>query len=409
MLSTVRLSRNILISFLLLILGGVVGYRIGHGSLSVNPNLASFGQVLNREAPTEYKDVSFDTFWEVWSELEKDYLRSEKIKPEAMVDGAIAGMTAAVGDPYTVYLPPEDDKRTAEELAGAFFGVGIELGYVNSTLAVVAPLKGTPADRAGLQPGDLILKVKDEAKGLDEETANWSLTEAVKKIRGEKGTNVILTLFRDGQTEPFEVTLTRDEIVVTSAEVEFVEHAGKKVAHIKLYRFGERTQSEWDAVVAQVVKEPNVDGIVLDMRNNPGGFFDGAISIASDFFDKGIVVSQKGKTTQQDYRATGHPRLDKYPVEVLVNRGSASAAEIVAGALRDQREAKLFGEKTFGKGTVQDRRQLSNGGGLHVTIAQWLMPKGESIQDTGLPADVEVTNNPETPEDEVLFKAIEDL
>lgn len=409
MQSTVRLSRNLLLSVLLLVLGGVIGYRVGNGSLSANSSLRSFTQVLNREAPPSRQNVSFDTFWEVWDELEQDYLRTERIDPQTMVDGAIAGMTSALGDPYTAYLPPEQDKRTEEELSGAFYGVGIELGYRNSTLAVVAPLRGTPAEQAGIQAGDLILKVKDEAKGIDEETANWSLMEAVNNIRGEKGTPVSLTLFRDGAQEPFEITVERGEIVVTSAEVSFAEHAGKKVAHVKLSRFGERTQSEWEAVVSQVLREPNISGVILDMRNNPGGYFDGAILIASDFIERGVIVSQKGKTTQQDYRARGNARLSRFPVEVLVNRGSASASEIVAGALRDQRGAKLFGEQTFGKGSVQDRRSLSNGGGLHVTIAEWLMPNGDSIQDTGLPVDVEVQNDPETDQDEVLLKAIETL
>lgn len=402
------IARNILLSVLLVVLGVVIGYRVGHGNFSFNPQLA-FGEVIDRQQPTQYQDVSFDTFWEVWSELEQDYLKTDKLDPNKMVDGAISGMTAALGDPYTVYLPPEIDKRTQEELAGAFSGVGIELGYKDNVLAVVAPLNGTPADRAGVKAGDLILHVKDEKKNLDSDTAGWSLTEAVNNIRGERGTQVALTLYREGTEEPFDVNLTRDEIIVNSVELEFTEQAGKKVAHVKLSRFGERTNDEWDDAVAKILAEPGVDGVILDMRNNPGGFFDGAIKVASDFIENGIVVSQKGKTTQQDYRAQGQARLAEFPVEVLVNRGSASASEIVAGALRDQRGAKLFGEKTFGKGTVQDRRQLSNGGGLHVTIAQWLMPKGESIQDTGLPADIEVEDNTDTPEDEVLIRAINDL
>lgn len=402
------IARNIIFSLLLLTLGVVVGYRAGHGSFSFSPQTA-FGDVVNRQQPRQYQDVSFETFWEVWSELEQDYLKTEKLDPNTMVDGAISGMTAALGDPYTVYLPPELDKRTQEELAGSFSGVGIELGYKDDVLAVVAPLNGTPADRAGVKAGDLILHVKDEKKNLDSDTAGWSLTEAVENIRGERGTQVALTLYREGTDKPFDVTLTRDEIVVNSVELSFVEEDGKKVAHIKLSRFGERTNTEWDQAVTKILAEPGVDGVILDMRNNPGGFFDGAIKIASDFIENGIVVSQKGKTTQQDFRAQGRARLGNLPVEVLVNRGSASASEIVAGALRDQRGAKLFGEKTFGKGTVQDRRQLGNGGGLHVTIAQWLMPKGESIQDTGLPVDIEVEDNTETPEDEVLLRAINDL
>jgi carboxyl-terminal processing protease len=403
-------TKFVLITFLLVILAGVVGYQIGQRDL-VKPT-EILAQLRQEPAPEEYQDVSLKTFWEVWGQLEADYLRTEKIDAEKMVDGAIGGMTAALGDPYTVYLPPEEDKRAEEELAGSFYGVGIELGYIENTLAVVAPIKGMPADLAGIKSGDLILHVKDEAKNLDEDTSGWALTEAVSKIRGDKGSEVTLTLYRRAEeaSQPFEVKVRRDEIVVRTVELTFVEQGGKKAAHISLSRFGERTQSEWNEAVQQILAEQNVDGVILDMRNNPGGFFDTAIDISSDFIEKGVAVSQKGKLLKQDYQVNGNARLVNYPVEVLVNRGSASASEIVAGALRDQKGAKLYGEKTFGKGTVQDRRQLSNGGGLHVTIAQWLLPKGDSIHETGIPADVEVADDLATPDvDEVLQKAIQDL
>lgn len=355
--------------------------------------------------------ISFDTFWEVWSYLERDYLEPDKLDAEKMVDGAIAGMTASLGDPYTVYLPPEDNQRNAEDLAGLFYGVGIELGYIDGTLAVVAPLPESPAEKAGILAGDLILHVKDEKKGLDEDTSGWSLDEAVSNIRGGKGELVSLTLYRpDNGQDPFVVDVARDEIIVKSAQVEFVDYAGKRVAHIKLSKFGERTESEWDTIVEQIVAQKNdIAGIVLDMRNNPGGFFDVSIDLAGDFFRNGIVVSQQGKVDTQDFKVNGGGRLLNIPVVVLVNRGSASASEIVAGALKDNIGAKLIGEQTFGKGTIQDRRELSNGGGLHVTIGRWLMPKGEWIHEEGLAVDVEVENNPDTEADEVLQKGIEEL
>jgi carboxyl-terminal processing protease len=206
------------------------------------------------------------------------------------------------------------------------------------------------------------------------------------------------------------VTLQRGEIVVKSAQVEFVEHRGRRVAHIKLSRFGERTNGEWDQVVNQVMAErQRIDGIVLDMRNNPGGYFDGAIEVASEFIDKGTVVSQKGKFTSQDFSVRGRPRLLNIPVEVLVNRGSASASEIVAGALRDRLGSKLIGEQTFGKGTVQDRRELSNGGGVHITVSRWMLPGGDWIHDEGIPVDIEVVDDPESELDEALLRAIEEF
>jgi len=310
-----------------------------------------------------------------------------------------------------MYLPPEDDKRAAESLAGAFYGVGIELGYIDRTVAVVAPLKGMPAEQAGVESGDLIIHIKDEGKGLDEDTSKWTLNDAVNKIRGERGTTVILTLLRpESSLETFEVSIVRDQILIPSVELDFVEHGGKKAAHITLSRFGERTNAEWEETVSEVLaQKSSLAGIVLDMRNNPGGFFDGAIDISSEFIDNDVVVSQQGKFSKQAFKTNGEARLKDFPLAVLVNRGSASAAEIVAGALRDDLGIQLVGEKTFGKGTVQDRRELSSGGGLHVTVAKWVLPSGDWIHKEGLPVDVEVKDDGETEEDEVILKAIEVL
>ncbi len=355
--------------------------------------------------------VDMDTFWEAWSYVQADYLDPAKLDPQTMVDGATAGMVSALGDPYTMYLPPEDNKRSSEDLAGAFFGVGIELGYKNEVLAVVSPLVDSPADKAGIQPGDLILRVADDTNPKGEDSSKWSLNKAVDSIRGPKGSTVTLTLFREGDgAEPFEVSLVRDEIVVKSVTLEFVESQGKTFAHVSVSRFGERTKDEWDNAVAQILaKKPAIAGIVLDLRNDPGGFFDGAIQIASDFIPSGVIVSQKGKYTSQDFTSLGTGRLAKFRTEVLVNGGSASASEIVAGALRDRIGSKLIGSKTFGKGTVQDRRELSNGGGLHVTIARWLLPGGEWIHDEGIPVDIEVTVDPEATTDQVLERALKEF
>jgi carboxyl-terminal processing protease len=406
--------KQFIIGSLIFILGVVVGHRyIQPGQIPFLPKPTSttqVTQVTNLEQPTQLKDVDFQQFWEVWQLLEAEYVDSNQIDRQQMVYGAIQGMTAAVGDPYTVYLPPEQDKRAAEELAGAFYGIGIELGYIDETLAVVAPLKGMPAEKAGVQAGDFILHVRDDRKNLDEDTSGWSLSEAVGNIRGEKGTEVVLTLYRKNNgAEPFEVSVPRDEIVIPSVEVSFIEQNGKQVAHIELSRFGERTKTEWNAVVNQITThQPKVNSIVLDMRNNPGGFFDGAIMVASEFIDSGIVVSQQGKLSKRDFRTEGQARLVNYPVKVLVNKGSASASEIVAGALRDLKKAPLIGEQTFGKGTVQDRKQLEGGAGLHITVAKWLMPAGESIQKEGLAVDIQAKDDPATVDvDEALQKALE--
>ncbi|MFH2021978.1 MAG: S41 family peptidase [Patescibacteria group bacterium] len=376
--------------------------------LSTEPASPLSGVLSASNQPGSQPDLS--NFWQTWGYLENDFLETEKLDQTTMVDGAIRGLTSSLGDPYTMYLPPKEFQRSGEDLAGSFYGVGIELGYIDQTLAVVAPLKDSPAELAGVKAGDLILKVTDKARDFDEETTDWSLNRAVNEIRGPLGSIVTLTLFRPGEsTEPFEISITRGEIVVQSSEVEFVEALGKTVAHIKLYRFGERTNGEWDKIVNQILAHPDLDGVVLDMRGNPGGFFDGAIDVASEFIGSGTVVSQKGKYTNQDFSAKGQVRLVNIPVVVLVNRGSASASEIVAGALRDRLGAKLVGEKTFGKGTVQDLRELPNGGGLHITIARWLLPGGSWIHETGLEVDVEAQDNPDTTQDEVLLEAVKTL
>lgn len=428
--------QQLVIGLLLLSLGGVVGFR--YGQLGQYPGQASLVQVINADSK-QAESVDFGVFWEVWQYLDQTYLEQDKLDAAQMVNGAVSGMTASLGDPYTVYLPPKKNERSAQDLAGAFYGVGIELGYIDDTLAVMAPLSGTPADKAGVEAGDLIIHVKDSAKDLDEDTFGWSLNQAVENIRGPKNSPITLTLMRkkgeveienkanqgenlNGETisepqygEPFEVEIRRGEIVVKSVELEFENGVGangeqKRVAHLRVYKFGERTPAEFEEAVDQILAQKGeISGVLLDLRNNAGGFFDGAIALASEFVENGVVVTQKGQFTKKDYQARGKARLSGIPVEVLVNKGSASASEIVAGALRDQLGAKLIGENTFGKGTVQDRRELSNGGGLHVTIARWLLPKGSWIHETGIPADITIKDNPETEIDEVVLKAIEEI
>ncbi len=414
------ISARLIVAVLLIALGSVIQYRfllwekidlIARPGSVISEKFQTDKSANYKQKTVDPESIDLTYFWEAWSHLQTDYLKSEEMDEAKMVEGATQGMVAALGDPYTMYLPPEDNRRSGEDLAGTFFGVGIELGYKEGILAVMAPLPGTPAEQAGVKAGDLILKVKDPGIEFEEETSGWSLQEAVNHIRGPKGSVVTLTLYRDDNgAEPFNVELRRDEILVNSVEIEFVEQGGQEYAHLKLIRFGERTMEEWNEAVKQIsAKKSNLGGIVLDVRNDPGGFFDVAIDIASDFIRNGVVVSQKGKYSSKDYTSRGTARLADLPLVVLVNGGSASASEIVAGALRDQLGTKLVGEQTFGKGSVQDRRELSNGGGLHITISRWLLPGGSWIDDKGMSVDIEVEDNPETEQDEVLLKGIESL
>lgn len=410
-----RLSaiRSVVIGLILLALGGGVGYYLGNREWQLTTREGLPQLVVNANAPAEYEEVDFSLFWEVWNKLDSEYLDNDKLMADEMVYGAIEGMVGALGDPYTVFLPPEDQQRTEEDLSGAFEGVGIQLGYVEKQLAVMAPLSGMPAEAAGVEAGDLILHISDTGKGVDVDTNGMSLPEAVSIIRGEHGQPVTLTLYRpDSGQQPFEVTIERDTIVVPSVELEFVEDddGTGQIAHLSLLRFGGRTDDEWNDAVSQIIAAGDVDGVVLDLRNNPGGYLNGAIFIASEFVEDGVIVQQQGKRNTETYSVNRRGRLTNMPVTVLVNRGSASASEIVAGALRDRIGAKLVGTRTFGKGTVQNAEDLREDTGLHITVARWLLPSGDWIHESGIEPDIEATNSAETADvDEMLEAALETL
>lgn len=345
---------------------------------------------LNRQVPVGKEDVDFSLFWNVWDQIDANYLDKGKIDAKKMVYGAISGMVASLEDPYTVFLPPQEQKLSQEDLAGSFEGVGIQLGYKDQKIAVIAPLAETPAEKAGVKPGDLIAKIKDPAKNIDKNTEGMNLQEAVNLIRGPKGSKVLLTLSREGKKD-FEVTLERSTIVVKSVELLYKDDA----AVLKLTRFGERTYSEWQGAVDEIAKKYNnaeVKGMVLDVRNNPGGFLQGSIFIASEFLKDGTVVKQDNgqKGGVQTYTVDRKGKLFEIPLIVLINPGSASASEILAGALQERGRAKLVGEKSFGKGTVQEAKELTGGSGLHVTVARWLLPSSRSIDKEGVSPDYEV-------------------
>ena len=380
--------RNLAIITASLIIAGVAGYAFGHRPTSLVATPSS-------------KTTDLTVFWDVWHKLSSDYLDKKALNEQQMVNGAIKGLVSSLGDPYTVYLSSEENKAAKEDLNGSFEGVGIQLGYdKDNRLAVVAPLAGTPAALAGIRAGDLILKIGEKT------TEGMSLPEAVKLIRGPKGTRVKLTLLRSDAKEPFAVDLERATIVVVSVELEFKNN----LAHLKLVRFGDRTEEEWYQAVAKVVSG-KPQGVIFDLRDNPGGYLSGAVFVASEFLTSGVIVRQESqKGVQEDYSVNRQGQLTHFPLAVLINSGSASASEIVAGALRDHRRAKIVGEKSFGKGTVQEAEDLPGGAGLHITIARWLTPNGQSIDKQGIKPNFEVKNNPEMPDQDLqLAKATEIL
>jgi len=388
--------RNVVVVLALMSVAVLVGFRAGE--YKVLQGLSQNGQL----------DLSM--MWKVKAELGKLFLEKDKLVDKEMTYGAIEGMVASLGDPYTVYLPPKQNAASNQDLAGEFGGVGIQLGYKDTNLAVMAPLPKTPAERAGILAGDLILKITDKANNIDRETAGISLDEAVNLIRGKIGTEVALKLYRESKKETFDITLKRDNIVVASSELTWRETNGKKIAWVRLYKFSEQIYKDWPIMVDNILVEKarignSYGGIVLDLRNNPGGFLQASVLVASDFIDKGVIVKQAssdGKTETYNVDSSRRKLLDDKMV-ILVNGGSASAAEILAGALKDYNRGKLVGENTFGKGTVQQPEDFPDGSGLHVTIAKWLLPNGTNIHKVGVKPDVEVKY--EVPKDETSTSA----
>jgi carboxyl-terminal processing protease len=396
-------------TFLILALGVLVfagGYETAKVRLGKSDN-----QIIQRFTSNSGEGAvnaaDFSKFWEVWKRLENSYVDPSKLDYAKMTWGAMEGLAQSLEDPYTQYLPPKENKQASEDLNGAFFGVGIELGYKDETLAVISPITGSPADKAGVKAGDLILHIKDEKKELDIDTRGMTLPTAVSHIRGDKGTPVVLTMYRDGGAKSFDITIVRDEIVVPSVELTFVQKEGKKIAHLELHKFGGRTDKEWMAKIAEIVAAKPA-GVVLDLRNNPGGYLDGAIFVSSEFLSSGVVVKQEGRKSSETYSVDRKGNLTTIPLVVLVNKGSASASEITAGALQDAKRAQIVGTQSFGKGTVQEVQDLSDGSSLHVTVAKWILPSGRWIGKEGITPDVAVEDNLETADiDEQLDKAFE--
>lgn len=402
-------SKKLLFPLVLIILAFTSGYLVSNRGVKI-PILASEA-VVDRTKPDSFSDVNFSMFWQVWDLLKTDYYDPNKIDQSALVLGAIKGMVAAVGDPYTVFLDRNQQQVTQEDLSGSFDGIGIQIGYKGTQLAVIAPLPDTPAAQAGVQPGDLIIGIKDEAKDIDKSTDGMSLPEAVQTIRGPKGSTVTLALLREGEAAPIILDVKRESIDVPSVKLEFVGE-DKKVAHIRLSRFGAETKNEWSEAVTEVLGTPGLKGVVIDVRNNPGGYLMAAVDIASEFLNKGtVVVSEEAEGKKIDELLTQRQgKLVGTPVVILINKGSASASEILAGALRDNLKVKLIGVNSFGKGTVQEPREFPDGTGIHITIARWITPSGDWIHEKGIAPDIEVKLDPEKPEvDLQLEKAIETL
>ena len=349
------------------------------------------------------EEIDFSLFWEAYHKLQEKFVDKGKFDIEKIIYGAISGMVKSLEDPYTVFLKPEETKRFIEDVKGTFEGVGMEIDIRKGQLQVISPLEGTPAQSAGLRAGDKIIKINDKP------TMDMTIEEAVNLIRGPKGSEVTLTIFREEWEKTKEIKIVRAVIEVPSLKWEI---KNENIAYLKLYQFSEKASFDFRIAAIEILASP-CQKIILDLRNNPGGYLEVAQEISGWFLKRGeiVVIEDFGARKERNiYKAQGNASLVGFPVVILINQGSASGSEILAGALRDNRDILLIGEKSFGKGSVQELERLSEGSSLKITVAKWLTPKGELITDKGLEPDIKVEMTEEDYEegkDPQLDKAIE--
>jgi len=325
------------------------------------------------------KDIDFKNFWDIWN-LSKEKFYKQPVSDKDLYYGALKGLVSGLKDPYSVYFDPEEAKKFNEDLNESFVGIGAQIGIKENKLTVIAPLENSPASQAGIQTGDWIVSID----GTD--TSGMSVEEAVSKIRGEEGTEVTLQISRKGLDALKEVKIVRKKITVDSVKWKMEDG---NIMVISISTFNGDTSSLFGNAVQEALSK-NAKGIILDLRGNPGGLLTSAVDVASAWVGYDPIVSEKGKTTSNTFNGVTAPRLNGIPTVVLVDGGSASASEIVSGALQDYGYAKLVGTKTFGKGSVQDYQDLPDGSAIKITVAEWFTPKGKNINKTGIEPDIKV-------------------
>lgn len=362
-----------------------------------------YGDLQCKVCPPEALD--FSLFWDAYHRIQERFVDKGKLDTQKLIYGAISGMVQALGDPYTVFFPPQESKRFIEDVKGTFEGVGMEIDIKQNQLMVITPLEGTPAQRAGLRAGDKILKIGDTL------TSDLTVEQAIDLIRGPKGSEVVLTVLREGWEAPREIKIIRGVIEVPSLKMEMKDSSRGPIAYLKIYQFSENLPYDFREAAIRILST-QTQRIIVDLRNNPGGYLEVAQDVTGWFIERGkiAVIEDFGNGKKEEYKTQGNGAFADYKVVVLINRGSASASEILAGALRDNQGILLIGEKSFGKGSVQELERLKDGSSLKITVAKWLTPKGNLITDIGLEPDlkVEITDQDiESGRDPQLDKAIE--
>jgi carboxyl-terminal processing protease len=355
------------VAYSILILGA--GVWIGQSDVFV---LLTGG--LSAETPTSLRR-EFAPFWEVWSFVHQEYFE-QPLDDTELVEGAIRGMLDTLDDRNTIYLPPSEQQISEERFNGEFQGIGVTIETIDERIVIISPFEGSPAEKAGLQPGDVLLVADGtELTGLD-------VTDVGEIVRGPAGTIVVLLIERDG--ESFEVDVTRDVIEIASVRTEMLD---ENIGYVRINQFGDQTDEELSTLLPELMAQ-NPAGLVIDVRNNPGGGLNTVVDVAQEFIDNGLILTERfGDGREITFDAESGGIATDIPLAILINEGSASASEVLAGALRDQGRGVLIGNTSFGKGTVQNNRTLSNGGGVRITIARWLTPDGEWVHEQGLEPD----------------------
>ncbi len=373
----IRLISITLTVAVLLASGFAVGFRFG----KMVPETIVIKEISGTSAG-QPSAINFGTFWQAWNTVNENYLNAEKINAQDKVYGAISGLVGSLKDPYSIFFPPKENKKFQEDVQGNFGGIGAEIGIKKNQLVVVAPLKDTPAERAGLKAEDMILKINSTS------TDGMTVDDAVKLIRGPENTDVTLMIMREEWEKPKDFKITRGKIIVPTLDLTMKDG---NIAYIQLYTFNSNADYLFYQAATKALSG-GARGIILDLRNNPGGYLEVAVDLGGWFLPKGtLIVKEESRNGNVEVlKASGNAALVGLPVVVLMNGGSASASEILAGALRDNNVAKLIGEKSFGKGTVQELIPLQDGSTIKLTIAHWVLPSGKILDNGGLDPDIEV-------------------